>query len=513
MGGLFLERLPQNHVEQEDLLDSEVWNENFFLIHPHPKVYQKIKNTREMLDDGVNPNKFKERGGLSLKNYKTFLKIIKKRHNILNTVIRQNKVPGLKEFPSKEVLKEKKSIPTNKNILVILVDFKDRENKTPPEDVQDTLFSQNKIPTGSVSDYFHEVSWGNLEITGSVFGWHRARRKYANYVDSNYINQNTLKWTMKKARKLAEEVLLQVKETEKSLDFSKYDLNNDGKVDILIIIYAGGGAEMEGDLSNIFPHRGFFQRPIKLQDNVVADNYIMMHELPSHNIGGFCHEIAHTLGIPDLYYPDHTSSVVGAWCLMGLGCYNNNGRTPAHLNPWFKCHLGWTEPEMIQDQPKVYEIPQITDESKKIYKLEIQGTRGKEYFLVENRQQKGFDAFLPGHGMLIWHVNENNAKGNFPNLNPSQLFLTLEQADGKHSLEERTIQFKLNQPYVSLEDNVGGYGDPYPGKTNNRSFDSESRPNSSSYKGRKSNVSINLISASSEIMTATMGNKISMRKF
>lgn len=507
-----MERIIDDPVEQEETIDDELGDDSVFLIHPHPKVYQKIKNTHEMIEDGVNPQKFKERGGLSFKYYKNFLRIIKKRNNIVNQVISQNKVPGPKEFPSKYLIKEEKTSPSVKNVLVILVDFKDRENKTPPEEVYDKLFSKNKIPTGSVRDYFHEVSWGNLEITGNVLGWNRASKKYSHYVDSHYMNQNSLKWTMKKARKLAEEAMIQVSEKE-SEDFSKYDLNNDGKVDILIIIFAGEGAAREGNLSNIYPHRGFFQRPIKLPENIVADNYIMMHELPSYDIGGFCHEIAHTLGVPDLYYPDHTSSVVGGWCLMGVGCYNNDGRTPAHLNPWFKQHLGWMEPELIQGEPRVYEIPTITDSAKKVYKLEIQGSRGKEYFLVENRQQKGFDTHLPGEGLLIWHVNENNAKGSFPNLNPSHLFMTLEQADGENSLEARTIKFRSAQPYVSSEENNGSAGDPYPGKTNNRSFDNKSRPNSSSYKGRKSSVTINLISASSDIMTANMGNKIIPRKF
>jgi immune inhibitor A len=509
MGGFILANT-DNPADFEEILHEDFWEDILFLRHPHPKVFQKIKNTSEMIEDGLKPKEFELRGGLSLKNYKIFLGLIQRRHIILNSLLGQNKIPGIKTFPSKELMK-KKSIPSKKNVLVISVDFNDREKQISRETIHETIFSQNKIPTGSVRDYFNEVSWGNLDIIGSVFGWYRARKKYSNYVDSNKINGNTLKWRMDRARKLAEEVLLEVRETEKSEDFSKYDLDHDGKVDLLIILYAGEGAEENGDFSNIFPHRGFFPRPIKLQDNIVADNYIMMHELPSYDIGGFCHEIAHTLGIPDLYYPDHTSSVLGAWCLMGLGCYNNDGRTPAHLNPWCKCHLGWTEPEVIQGQPKVYQIPEITDSAKKIFKLEIQGSKGKEYFLIENRRRKGFDAFLPGNGLLIWHVNENNAKGSFPNLNPSHLFLTLEQADGKKSLETRTIQFKSNKPYVSLEDNVGGEGDPYPGKTNNRSFDRKSRPASNSYKGRKSTVSITLISDSRDMMTARMGNRIPRR--
>jgi immune inhibitor A len=517
MGGFILANT-DNPADFEEILHEDFCEDILFLRHPHPKVFEKIKNTNEMMSDGVNPGKFEERGGLSLKNYRTFLKIIRTRHNILKSLIYQNKIPGSKRLHSK--LSTNDSLKNNtlnelsltsRDILVILVDFKDRIRQIEPEAINDSLFSENKIPTGSVKEYFHEVSWGNLNITGNVYGWYRARKKYANYVDNNYTNRNTLKWKLDKAQKLVEESIVHLKDKEKSEDFSKYDVNGDGKVDTLIVIYAGLGAERDGDFSNIFPHRGFLKRPIKLQDNLVVDNYILLHELPSYDIGGFCHEITHTLGIPDFYYPDHTSSVLGGWCLMGLGCYNNDGKTPAHLNPWCKSQLGWTQPEKIIGEPELYEIPLITNSLKKIYKLEIQGSRGKEYFLVENRQQKGFDTFLPGHGLLIWHVNENNFLGNFPNLNPSHLFLTLEQADGKKSLETRTIQFKSNKPHVTLEDNVGGKGDPYPGKTNNRSFDRKSRPASNSYKGRKSTVNITLISDSRDIMTARLGNRIPRR--
>ena len=72
--------------------------------------------------------------------------------------------------------------------------------------------------------------------------------------------------------------------------------------------------------------------------------------------------------------------------------------------------------------------------------------------------------------------------GKFPNLNPSHLSLTLEQADGKKSLEARTVKFGSRQPYISEEDNYGDLGDVFPGITNNRTFDSRSKPNSNSYR-------------------------------
>ena len=481
-------------------------NEILFLRHPHPKVFQKIRNTKEMIKSGFHPSEFEERGGLNLKNYNKFLSVIRSRHQALNYNFKKIQFQG-SYSRSKSIVSKKRLKTNNKNVLVLLVDFKDNKSITSKETFEDLLFSRNKISQGSLRDYFQEVSWGELDVVGDVLGWYQVSKKYSGYVDSGIINKNSMKWKMDRARRLAKEALELVRDSRSVKDFSKYDVNDDGKLDVLIIIYAGKGAERTGDFSKIFPHRGFFSKPVRLQDNVIADNYIMMHELPSYDIGGLCHEFAHSLGVPDFYYPDHSSSVLGSWCLMGLGCFNNDGKTPAHLNPWSKGHLGWVKPEKIHDNKLVYDIPEVIDPSKKVYKLEIQGTGGKEYFLVENRQQKKFDAFLPGSGLLIWHVNENFLHGNFPNLNPSHLFLTLEQADGKKSLEARTVKFGSNQPYISEEDNVGGSGDVFPGKTNNRTFDSRSKPNSNSYRGYKSHVSISQISNSDDLMTAQMRNK------
>ena len=110
----------------------------------------------------------------------------------------------------------------------------------------------------------------------------------------------------------------------------------------------------------------------------------------------------------------------------------------------------------------------------------------KEYFLVENRQQTGFDASLPGSGMLVWHIDETQSG----NTDERHYKVALMQADGKRNLER--------------SDNRGDAGDAYPGSSRNRVFDAASNPNSKSYGDANSGVAITDISASGPTMTAKL---------
>ena len=472
------------------------------LRNPHPKVYQKIKKTKALMTAGVIPEKFEEKGGLSLENYRSILKIIESRQDSLKDFVRKNEVDDFQQLRSSASIVRKKSVIGSRNALVLLVDFEDKEKITPAQHYQELLFSLGTVENGSMREYYREVSWNQLDINGVVSGWFRADQEYSNYVDEGHTNTNTQKWKMPKAQKLVKEVVDKAIQSHNLGKLSNFDSNGNGKLDNLIIIHSGHGAERTGDMSNIWPHHDKLKKPIHLSNDLIIDRYVLMHEIPSYDLGGFCHEMAHSLGLPDLYQPDFSCMVVGRWCLMGIGCSNNDGRTPAHLSAWCKVRMGWVKPEKITEY-NIHDLPVVNDPNKKIYKFDVNGSNGREYFLVENRQQIGFDRFIPGNGLLIWHVDEDRAIDYFPNCNPKHPFLTLEQADGKNELETRVIKSKKLQS--SFEDLIGNAGDAYPGDTNNRTFNNKSNPNSNSYMGKVSCVNINSISDSGNLMTAEMG--------
>ena len=234
------------------------------------------------------------------------------------------------------------------------------------------------------------------------------------------------------------------------VDFSQYDNDNNGIVDFIYIIYAGY-AESEGaGATTMWPHNwdlisalyygnstldGYYansETDFKLPsfDGKLVNAYACSNELRQANntragIGTICHEFSHVLGLPD-YYLTTTSPVVqqretpGAWSLMGYGNYLNDGNTPPNYSVYDKYFLGWLKPEALT-KTQTLEMPadgtttyMLANNEKHV---EEGAYRTDTAYYIENRQQEGWDAYLPGHGMLIWRVifNEEDWKNNSPN--------------------------------------------------------------------------------------------------
>src|SRR5262249_13143558 len=193
-------------------------------------------------------------------------------------------------------------------------------------------------------------------------------------------------------------------------------------------------------------------------------------------------------GLPDLYDIDYSSEGIGNWCLMAGGSWGGGGDVPVHPSAWCKANQGWVTVNMVKTNAAIT----LTDvkTSNAVHRLWMNGTGGNEYFLIENRQQTGFDASLPAGGLLIWQnddAQQTNADENHYNV-------ALMQADGKRDLEHNL--------------NRGDAGDPYPGSTNNRTFNATSNPSSKSYANADSLVAVTSISASGPAMTMQVQVKL-----
>jgi len=66
------------------------------------------------------------------------------------------------------------------------------------------------------------------------------------------------------------------------------------------------------------------------------------------------------------------------------------------------------------------------------YKLPIGAADSKEYFLLTNRQQAGFDQALPGAGLLIEHCDDNKNS----NTDETHYLVDIVQADGRQDLNK-----------------------------------------------------------------------------
>jgi M6 family metalloprotease-like protein len=305
-------------------------------------------------------------------------------------------------------------------ILVVLLEWTNRLGNYPSEVFDSVFFSDGVYSTGSISDYFHEVSYGQVATVGTVIPWYNAGTYDGNFEYWDF-----------------EDILYYLDAT---VDFSQFDGNSDGIVDAMIFLRSGNGQEDSGDPNDIWSYAltyypGYGPGPF---DGVVVSHWCTAPEMRPlrdsanphifsgvdtlNTISVAAHELSHNLGLPDLYdydgkldtmsfiipgdYNDHPFV---DWCLMG---YNGYGLMaikkiiPPHLAGWCKKELGWITP-IILDQPEyqdlvIYDIEMHQDSS--LYKIPIDMEAG-EYFLLEYRNPNSagmFDKFDSDFSVYLW---------------------------------------------------------------------------------------------------------------
>jgi len=350
-------------------------------------------------------------------------------------------------------------------VLILLVDFSDNVSSTPAAYFDSLGFASQ---TFSLRNYYGEVSYGDVDIVTidmpSSTGWFRAPQTYDYYVGDDYG------WGPYpgNSQGLVED-LCDLADT--AVDFSEYDNDSDGHVDGVNVIFAG---TFDGTPQTIRPHAWSLPGEGALHDGVYVGSYSVQNEYndtpgdASANV--ICHEFGHVLGLPDLYDYDYDALGVGDWCLMSFGVYNGGGWSPAHLCAFSRSALGVATPVNVTANG-IYELPPV-ETTGLIYRLWTGGGIGAQYYLVENRRPVGYDAALPGHGTLIWHVDESVTTGNdrqwYPGYTSYGHYLAaIEQADGEWHLERNM--------------NYGDAADPYPGASANGTFDYWSVPDSRDY--------------------------------
>jgi len=360
-------------------------------------------------------------------------------------------------------------------VIVVLVDFPDKQF-TAAHNVahfENLFFSQT---TTSVREYFADASNSLIDVVGEVVGPYRMPKKLTEYANG----ESGTGWSQPNARTMA---LDAVKAADPYVNFGSYDNDGDGHVDAFIVLHAGRGAEETGSTDDIWSHKWVLPGGSYNADGTKIYAYLTVPE--DARIGVCCHELGHLLfGWIDLYDTDYSSEGVGNWCLMGGGSWLGNGNNPAHPSAYFKVDQGWAN-VIVQTTNATVQIEDVKT-SRNVYRLWKNGASGNEFFLVENRQKTGFDADLPGEGLLIWHVDEaisSNSDENHPKVD-------LEEADGKEELK--------------LGVNRGDASDPFPGSSNNTVFNSTSNPSSKSYANAETCVSVTNISAAGATMTARL---------
>lgn len=311
--------------------------------------------------------------------------------------------------------------------LVILVNFSDKSFvTTTPQASYTNLLNQSGYSsnggTGSARDYFMASSYGKFSPTFDVVG-PVTLPQTLDYYGKNQSNGDDTN---------AQQMVIDACTAANiaGVDFTQYDTDNNGVLDNVFVYYAGYN-EAEGAAENtIWPHRWAVYSGNKFDGKTLRD-YACTSELKGTygsnmcGVGTFCHEFGHVLGLVDYYHTTEDKNTLNLWDIMDGGAYSNGGRTPPAYSAYDRFFLGYLTPQEVKigsnlTLKPLYQgttTPANTDNQSFLFSATTHNLIGnnpspKEFFLVEYRKKIGWDLYLPGEGMLIWHIDYDQTAWN-----------------------------------------------------------------------------------------------------
>ena len=281
--------------------------------------------------------------------------------------------------------------------------------------------------TGSARDYYYDNSMGQFDPHFDVVG---------------PVNLNYSCTTPQGTNNVGNIFVSAVNALDPTVDFSKYDGDGDGVVDMIYFVVAGYTANFTGNNGGyLWPHQFYmYYFTYQTYDGVYLGRYACSGEIygwenygyvDPDGIGTMCHEFTHVLGIMDLYDTDYENNGQandpGEWDVMSGGSYLNDSHTPAGYSLWERYRLGFADIEQITEMQPGYTLEPVNQSNTGYW---MSSPNDNEFFLFENRQQTGWDAYLPGHGMLATRVeyDEDQWWSNTINANSSHMYYELLRA-------------------------------------------------------------------------------------
>ncbi|MDA0746665.1 MAG: FG-GAP-like repeat-containing protein, partial [bacterium] len=349
-----------------------------------------------------------------------------------------------------------------------------------------------------------------------------------------------------------------------NLDFSAFDA--------FVVFHAGLGAEAGQQALNDIPSAFLDQTdlieyaggPISVDGGTttITSGMLLPEAIGTDGKGGLNGTLtrffASQLGLPGLSNFEDDLPAVGDWSLMDTGSNNLASTTrlgltalsgdpgdtslvgfiPSGMLAWSRMRLGWLTPQTITRNSTVSIVaPHVDASLPQAVKIPISAT---EYFLLENRISRltvngrvpniefsrpgkegvwlsvdDYDAFIPGSGILIWHIDEtviNAASPDHPvNSNPNYRIaqgqyrrgISLEEADGLEDIGNISADRVVQSGIILLDDIEGGPADPfYVGGT--AVFGPETVPNSNSNLGYSTGIKVEVLSPPGDTMSVAI---------
>lgn len=343
--------------------------------------------------------------------------------------------------------------------IVILAQFQDVKYKsTSTREAFDKLMNEqgnNYLGAiGSARDYFIDQSYGKFQPSFDVVGPVTLDNKMAYYGANDSFYDQDMR---------PEEMIIDAckKASSQGLcNMADYDLDGDGWVDLVYVIYAGYAESSGAPANTVWPHAWYIYQGAKKTvtvDGVKLDAYACSAELNGTSgsdmdgIGSFCHEYSHTLGLPDFYPTQYTGGFgMGFWSIMDGGCYAEDGRIPLGYMSYERAFCGWLDLTEL-DAPVTVLLPYIGD-NQKAYK--IVSDNPDQYFTIETRRQSRWDIGLPAEGLMIVKIDYNQTVWDYNEVNdtPSRQRVQIMPADNslsEYNMEGDLFPYGKNNSFTS----------------------------------------------------------------
>ena len=363
---------------------------------------------------------------------------VKKRRNAIARLDKKNFSPHMGEIHIPIILMnytDKKFALGNgdkEKLYEVFEEYFNGEEKTPY--TSETRFQGYS----SVRQYFIDASNGKFTPVFDLYG------PYETFNEHDYYG---------KAKGKTSTLLTEAVEcADEDIDFSKYDSNNDGNVDLVYILYAGTGANLSGNRNDVWP-ACWYNRTITTNENKIINVIGVANELAASSyqgepvragIGVFCHEMSHGLGLPDLYWTlgykpkdangnvDFDNCGPEDWDIMDGGENLYNGMWPCQYTAWEREYMGWEDAEELVGAQNITLAPR--NKGGKAYRI-TNPADPYEFYTIEHTGYDGWNYYLNrqyGNGMLIMHIT-TTAEGftMAPNNTYGHPNVTLLPADGR----------------------------------------------------------------------------------
>jgi M6 family metalloprotease-like protein len=351
----------------------------------------------------------------------------------------------------------------NLRMLVVMTLFSD--SPEPPfatSVIEQQLFGTN--PLGNLTQFYHEISGGRVNLTGTVLPWVRTGIPRAQAVGTSMGlgGDADMGGYLRDA----------VQKLDATLDYGRYDNDgpdgvansgdDDGYVDVTVFQFSEVAASCGGP--GVWPHRsalrGWLGEPYASNDlrpggqPVLVDDYIIQSAVDCggdpQNIATIAHETGHAFGLPDFYdatggiLPQQRRWVLGCWSLMAAGSWGcgdgstfGKVTTPSHMGAYEKLSMGWAQRVVTQPGWRREYVLDPVQTSGQVLHVPLRGA--EEYLLLEYRPQTGFDAMLPAGGVLVYHIEPSLPLRPCPNC--ERLYrVGLVEADGDRALLRTSLE-------------------------------------------------------------------------